>query len=131
MGKGMPCPYFVVHKQACSDVYYLVLGILRTNGSSLLSEAGKPRLSLCNYLYGTFDSRDFPVVIFINGGINHGRDAAPNLGGSQPVIPECPLLKLALECFNRVTCRDKHYRVSPNCHTRMPLVGNIFILDSQ
>src|SRR3990170_5151042 len=37
------------------------------------------------------------------------------------VIPECPLLKLALECFNRVTCGDKHYRVSPNCHTRMPL----------
>src|SRR3989337_3909706 len=37
------------------------------------------------------------------------------------VIPECSPLKLALECFNRGKCGDKHYRVSPNCHTRMPL----------
>jgi hypothetical protein len=73
MGKGMPCPYFAVHKQACSDVFYLVLAILRTNGSSLLSEAGKPRLSLCNYLYGTFDSRDFPVADFYNWNLSrHG-----------------------------------------------------------
>ena len=39
------------------------------------------------------------------------------------VIPEYSPLKLAFECFNRVTCRDKHYRGSPNCHTRMPLSG--------
>ena len=34
MGKGMPCPYFAVHKQACSDVFYLVLGMLEQNGGN-------------------------------------------------------------------------------------------------
>src|SRR3990172_9396664 len=40
------------------------------------------------------------------------------------VIPECSPLKLALECFNRVTCGGTSIiEYPPNCHTRMPLSG--------
>ena len=47
-------------------------------------------------------------------------------------MPECSPLKLALECFNRVTCGDKIYRVSilfwiPNkACTHRALVGNVW-----
>ena len=38
-------------------------------------------------------------------------------------MPECSPLKLALECFNRVTCGDKIYRTSLHCHTRVSISG--------
>src|SRR3990172_5476740 len=47
------------------------------------------------------------------------------------VIPECSPLKLALECFNRVTCGDKHYRVSPQLSYPNAFIGYpYFLLDS-
>src|SRR3990167_10613788 len=43
----------------------------------------------------------------------------------QFVMPECSLLKLALECFNRVTCGDGHTRVFPASCIRVQALSGI------